>query len=50
VVDAVKRRDPEAARGAMHAHLQAALHRHREATRERPPASGSNGIEHRKGK
>lgn len=40
MVDAIKRRDLEAARGAMHAHLQAALHRHREATRERPPASG----------
>ena len=50
VFDAVKHRDPDAARDAMHAHLQAALHRHREATRERPPARGSNGIEHRKGK
>jgi GntR family transcriptional regulator, transcriptional repressor for pyruvate dehydrogenase complex len=50
VFDAVKHRDPEAARDAMHAHLLAALQRHREATKERPPARGSNGIEHRKEK
>lgn len=38
ILDAVKRRVPEAARAAMHAHLQAALHRYRETGYEDVPA------------
>ena len=38
IFDAIKRSDAEAARQAMHAHLQSALHRHREET-------GSRGAE-----
>lgn len=46
VFDAIKRSDAEAAREAMHAHLQAALRRHREATGDRSleRAPRANGI------
>ncbi len=43
VFDAIRSKNPEAARNAMHAHLLAALLRHREAGAEHTPAHTVNG-------
>lgn len=42
VFQAIKKHDPEAARDAMHAHLESALLRYNKAMGERMPAPGSN--------
>ncbi len=48
VFDGIKRRDPESASAAMHAHLHAALHRHREATAKRGAEPSRSTNENRK--